>query len=237
MKKIFVFAIFAIALIALPFSGAAAERTTRDLVFEDDAAVKDTSEKDASGKDGSEKKEQTDGAAAARSIGVKTTILLTRDGTTSTVLPSHGFKSGDSVKLVFTPSIDGYVYWMAKGSSGNYTMLFPSAKSGKDNKVERNKEYTIPTKGAFRFDDKPGKEELLCILSDQQLPDLEKAMGVDDKYKSGSDKVAEMSRSNAEKRTTRDLVFEDEDSGDVNTKQQTAPKGEPFVAHYILTHE
>ena len=232
MKKVFVFTIFAIALFALPFSGSAAERTTRDLVFEDDATAKDTS-----GKDPSEKKDQTDGAAAAQSIGVKTTVLLTRGGATSTVLPSHGFKSGDSVKLVFTPSVDGYVYWMAKGSSGNYTMLFPSAKSGTDNKVERNKEYTVPAKGAFRFDDKPGKEELLCILSDKQLPDLEKAMGTSDTYKSGSDKVAEMAKSNAEKRTTRDLVFEDEDSGDVNTKQQTAPKGEPFVAHYTLTHE
>ena len=32
-------------------------------------------------------------------------------------------------------------------------------------------------------------------------------------------------------------IFDDEDEGDVNTKQQVAPKGEPFVAHYVLTHK
>ena len=136
-----------------------AARTTRDLVFDDEEPAQ-TQAMESSGK---------------QTTALKTTMLLKRDGTTSTVLPSHEFKSGDSVKLVFTPNIDGYVYWLAKGSSGNYSVLFPS-KANMDNAVQRNQEYTIPPKGTFRFDDTPGNEELLCILSAEKLPDMDKAI-------------------------------------------------------------
>ena len=131
----------------------------RDLVFDDEEPAQ-TQAMESSGK---------------QTTALKTTMLLKRDGTTSTVLPSHEFKSGDSVKLVFTPNIDGYVYWLAKGSSGNYSVLFPS-KANMDNAVQRNQEYTIPPKGTFRFDDTPGNEELLCILSAEKLPDRTKPL-------------------------------------------------------------
>ena len=45
-----------------------------------------------------------------------------------------------------------------------------------------------------------------------------------------------MKEKNTSKRKTRDLVFEEEDEEDVNTKTQVAPKGEPFVAFYELVH-
>ena len=80
-----------------------AARTTRDLVFDDEEPAQ-TQAMESSGK---------------QTTALKTTMLLKRDGATSTVLPTHEFKSGDSVKLVFTPNIDGYVYWLAKGSSGS----------------------------------------------------------------------------------------------------------------------
>ncbi|MDR1685183.1 MAG: DUF4384 domain-containing protein, partial [Desulfovibrio sp.] len=133
-------------------------------------------------------------------------------------MPSHEFKSGDKVKLVYTPNIDGYVYWMAKGTSGEYSMIFPSAKAGMDNKVERNKEYTIPIKGAFRFDDKVGKEELLCVLSPSMMPDMEKAVAA------ATNLIAARAdcddKKETAKRTTRDLVFDDDDKAE--TKNDAA---------------
>lgn len=230
MKKLLFLSLLIAGLCLTAFSASAAGRTTRDLVFEDEAPKKEAKAGDTGG--------QVSGGTQQASIAVKTTILLTRDGKTSTVLPSHEFKSGDTVKLVFTPSVNGYVYWMSKGSSGAYAMLFPSAKSGMDNKVERNKEYTVPVKGSFKFDAKAGKEELLCILSEQKLPDLEKALNADAKGDTDKSKVvASLTKENESKRATRDLVFEEADSGDVNTKKQTAVKGEPFVAHFVLTHK
>ena len=56
------------------------------------------------------------------------------------------------------------------------------------------------------------------------------------RFEGGPNQI-KLEEKNTAKRTTRDLVFDDEDEGDVNTKQQVAPKGEPFVAHYVLTHK
>jgi hypothetical protein len=211
MKKLLL--TFFMALLACSFAiPANAARTTRDLVFEDDDA-------DTTKKSGSET--TAAGATAEKTLAVKTTLQLTRDGQVSTVVPSHEFKSGDKVKLVYTPNIDGYVYWMSKGSSGEYSIVFPTPKTGMDNKVERNKEYTIPVKGALKFDDKPGNEELLCILSPTALPDMDKAVLAAVKEAEGRQECEETpAASNTGKRSTRDLVF-DEDEGKSANKEES----------------
>lgn len=228
MKKL----LFSITLIAccLLAANVFAARTTRDLVFDDDS--KTTTQADS--KDAKATDEQT--------LAIKTTIVLTRDGTTSTVKPSHDFQTGDALKLVFTPSADGYVYWMSKGSSGNYSILFPAVGVGMDNSVKRNVEYTVPAKGAFKFDSKTGTEELLCILAEQKIADIDAAVASAAAAKAQVDEncakyLAGLEQKNESKRKTRDLVFDDDDAGDVNTKKQTAKKGEPFVGHFTLNHK
>lgn len=215
MKKQTAFLVLAAFLLwsGSPF----AARATRDLVFEDEAP----SAEQASGE--------------ARSLAVKTTLLLVRDGVTSSVPPSHVFKSGDKVKLVFTTSTDGYVYWLSKGSSGTYALLYPTAHAGMDNHVKRNVEYSVPVKGMFRFDDTPGKEELLCILSPTPLEDLDKAVA--ENFENAAAAVASLEARHQAQRVARDLVFEEEESESVNTRKQEARDGEPFVAHYELVHE
>ncbi len=202
-------------------------RTTRDLVFDDE----DEQEVPAA-----------EGSAAAnakgKSISVKATVELTRDGAMSTVLPSADFKSGDRVRLVFSSNSDGYVYWVTKGTTGTYQVLFPGKKTGMDNAVARNKEYTIPAKGAWRFDDNKGTETLVCLLAPNKIPELEKAI----QEANGGDKtaasatIAAVVTGHETQRTTRDLVFEEEDVDDVNTKVQTSSGDEPFVATYELNH-
>lgn len=71
-----------------------AARTTRDLVFDDEKPAR-TQAMESSGE---------------QATTLKVTMLLKRDDIINTVLPSHEFKSGDSIKLVFAPSTDGYVY-------------------------------------------------------------------------------------------------------------------------------
>lgn len=203
----------------LAWGGDAFARTTRDLVFEDEEEAPTSA---------------TNEAANTETIGVKATVVLERDGQKSTVTPTHEFKSGDKVKLVFTPNTDGYVYWLAKGTSGKYAMLYPNAKAGMDNSVKRNTEYTVPAKGSFRFDDTPGNEELLCILSTEKLEDLDKAAA--EQFANADKQVAQLEEDQGKKRATRDLVFEEDEEEDVQTKTQTAPKGEPFVAPFVLKH-
>lgn len=203
---------------------AEAARKTRDLVFEDDeeTAVSQNTE-----------------VQNPQVVAVKATVELNRNGEVSTVSPSHEFQSGDKVKLLFTPNIDGYAYWLAKGTSGNYTILFPSVQAGADNKITRNTEYTVPVKGSFKFDATPGDEELLCVISPTRIAELDKAIAETSKGAisvEDSQQVAQVEEKNTSKRKTRDLVFEDEDEEDVNTKTQVAPEGEPFVAYYVLKH-
>ncbi len=233
-----------------------AARQTRDLVFEDEPAVTESvapvSNPAAPAGDAPATAAAPAGDAAATAdkdkisdnkdvqvVALKATIELKRDGQESTVLPSHEFKSGDRVKLVYVPSIDGYAYWMAKGSSGKTSILFPSAQAGSDNKIERNKEYKIPVKGAFKFDDTVGKEELLCIISAERIEELDKLIAESSHGvipAENSAPVKQIEEENTSKRQTRDLVFEEEESEDVVTKKQVAPKSEPFVTYFVLTH-
>jgi hypothetical protein len=207
----------------------AAKPRTRDLVFEDD-------------EEESQSPPVVDDSTAANvsgeSIAVKATVELTRDGQVSTVLPTEFFKSGDRVKLIFSANTDGYVYWLTRGTSGQYQVLFPTAKAGQDNAIKRNTEYPVPTSGAWRFDDNKGTETLVCILGPERIATIDEAIKLADSGdKDGASKiVASLVGGHETKRTTRDLVFEEEDEGDVNTKKQVTAEGDPFVATYELEH-
>lgn len=214
-KSVFALSLLASAVFTLSSTSYAANR---DLVFEDDT----------------EEVTAPSDPAANETIAVKTTVQLTRDGQTSNVLPDAEFKSGDRVKLLFTSNVDGYVYWLAKGTSGQYTVLFPNAQAGMSNEIQRNQEYTVPAKGSFRFDDTPGNEELLCIVSTSRLPEIEQAAGTN--FSDPTVLLEATSAQEERKSSNRDLVFEDEDEGAVNTVAQETPKGEPFVAFYTLKH-
>ncbi len=202
-------------------------RSTRDLVFDEDDEVAVPTAADSIA-----------ATTTGKKISVKATVELTRDGKQSTVLPTENFKSGDKVRLIFTSNTDGYVYWVAKGTSGQYQVLFPGKKVGTDNTVVRNKEYTVPNRGAWRFDDKKGTETVVCLLAPNKIDELENAI----KQAEGGDKaaasatIAALVDKHETERTTRDLVFEEEDNDDVNTKIQTSSGDEPFVGTYELNH-
>jgi len=231
MKYIRLLGLLAFTLAFLPALAAGQEaRTTRDLVFDDEEVPAIV---------GKAKELNLENPEI---IEVKTTLDLTRDGRTESVPVSHEFQSGDKVVLRYTTNADGYVYWLAKMSSGQYAILFPSPKTGSDNFVKRNEEHTVPAggKGTFRFDDKPGTESLLMVFSPEKLPDLEQAVveaaNKDGNIQQSSVKLAALEDGHQKKRATRDLVFEEEEEENVTTKSQAGVKGEPFVSVYNLIH-
>jgi hypothetical protein len=217
--------IFAFILV-FAASAVAAPRATRDLVFEDeeDLVVAEDSN-----------------IANPEIISVRTTLDLTRDGKTFSVLPDYQFQSGDKVVLRYTTNADGYAYWLAKMSSGEYKVLFPNPQTGMDNAITRNQENVIPSRGSFRFDNTKGQEELLLVFSSEKVDELEKVVDEivgksDTTVRENATEVAKVETQNSNRRATRDLVFEDEDEEEINTQTQLAPKGEPFVAYYVLEH-
>ena len=234
MFKTKLFACCMCVLISMSMAGIAfAGRTTRDLVFEEEPEIE---------VEINEKAKAEFGTDDPTVVSVKATIELNRGGEKSTVLSSAEFKSGDKVKILYTPSVDAYVYWMSQGTSGKYYMLFPNPKTGTDNFVKKNEVHSIPTKGSFRFDDKKGTEKILLVLASAKIPELEKAAQEaaisGGKISASATEINNLSTKQESKRTTRDLVFEedeDEESG-IETQTQASKSMEPMIVYYELIH-
>lgn len=64
--------------------------------------------------------------------------------------PGHVLNQGDRVRFRFTADFDGYLYVTNLGTSGRYELLFPTADTGAENRVEAGKSYLVPaTKAQF----------------------------------------------------------------------------------------
>ena len=87
------------------------------------------------------------------------------------------FHSGDRIRLHVDVNTSGYLYVVTQGSSGNWSLLFPSADvDGGNNRIERGSSQQIPanSKGQFVFNDQSGTEKLFLVLSRKPEPDLDK---------------------------------------------------------------
>jgi hypothetical protein len=95
------------------------------------------------------------------------------DDASSDVDPAKEFRSGDRVRFAFESNIDGYLYVAQKGSSGNWTVLFPAVEiNGGRNAVKRHQEHEVPKGDWFQFDETPGAEQLFVFLSREPLKTL-----------------------------------------------------------------
>jgi hypothetical protein len=93
--------------------------------------------------------------------------------------PDSTFHSGDRIQLGVQINSSGYLYIIQRGSSGQWTPMFPSAAiQNVDNRVESGRTYVIPPKGNFYFNDQPGEEKLFIIVSRQLEPDMERMIGL-----------------------------------------------------------
>jgi hypothetical protein len=78
------------------------------------------------------------------------------------------FRSADQVRITLQPNQDAYVYIVQRGSSGNWSLLFPSpAIDNGRNLIPAFRSVGVPGTGneAFTFDDQPGEERLVLIVS------------------------------------------------------------------------
>ncbi len=109
--------------------------------------------------------------AMQRRVGLKLSLLL-HDASCNVqqVSANHVFRSGDQIRLQIESNVDGYLSVVAKGSSGNESMLFPDARiNGGHNQVQRGIQYSIPPTDWFTFNDQPGEEDLLIVVSREPL--------------------------------------------------------------------
>jgi hypothetical protein len=106
-------------------------------------------------------------------LGLKYWIeLVGQGGRRAEVTPEHAFQSGDRIKLRLETNRDGYLYLLNMGSTGRYHLLFPNPRlAGGSNLVKARTVYEIPHGAHITFDDNPGEERLLVLLSAHPMAD------------------------------------------------------------------
>ena len=133
------------------------------------------------------------------------------------------FRSGERIRLGFEPNIDGFLYVVQRGSTGQWLVLLPHPEINDGrNAVAEFEEVTIPPQGWFRFDDNPGTEQVFVYLSREPIEALPGGTGRVVQPHSADEHTISVLAGSVR---TRDLVFE----------KDAAPEG-PDQAAYVVNH-
>jgi hypothetical protein len=111
---------------------------------------------------------------AGPALGLRYTILKRIGDQMVEVAPNTVFHAGDRIQLDIETNGPGYLYIVSQGSSGTWKPMFPS-KDVEDgnNRVEPFRDYSMPPRSRFVFDEQSGQEKLFVVLSRNPEPDLE----------------------------------------------------------------
>ena len=84
---------------------------------------------------------------------------------------NHVFRTNDRIRFKIQANSNGYLYIFQRGSDGSTNRLFPHPQfQNNQNQVAAYREYMIPVKGWFRFDQTPGIENIYLFLSKNRIP-------------------------------------------------------------------
>jgi hypothetical protein len=96
--------------------------------------------------------------------------LQEANGKSHRVTTNHIFHSGDRIKLEIRAKTSGHLYVLNEDSTGQTTPLYPT--KGRNSYVEAGITYSIPERGAIRFDNVAGKEKVTIALSKYSINEL-----------------------------------------------------------------
>ena len=87
------------------------------------------------------------------------------------VRPEHVFDKDDVLRFRLTSAMDGFVYVVDRQSSGEYTVLLPSASTTAGNSVSSNSEFFVPAPadGWFQVGGAAGFDTIYFLLSPVKL--------------------------------------------------------------------
>jgi hypothetical protein len=108
-------------------------------------------------------------------LGLRYALVKVTEGLESEVSPTATFHSGDMVRVKVEGNRDGYLYVIARGSSGNWKPLFPAPEiNNGENRVAAHANYSLPSSTqAFTFDEQAGEEKMFIIYSAEPIHDME----------------------------------------------------------------
>ncbi len=89
--------------------------------------------------------------------------------------PDSVFHNGDQIQLSVEVNCPGFLYIVHRGSSGNWTVLFPSPDiAGGENEVKPGVRYQLPSADdVMTISGQPGDERLVPVFSKVRVKDLE----------------------------------------------------------------
>jgi hypothetical protein len=110
-----------------------------------------------------------------RPLGLRYALVQVAGGAEREVSPSATFRSGDQVRVTVEGNRDGYLYVIARGSSGVWKPLFPAANiNGGNNRFVARKAQRLPSDTqAFEFDEQAGHEQLFVVFSAEPVKDVD----------------------------------------------------------------
>lgn len=105
-------------------------------------------------------------ALFAQSQSMEIVLERSEAGAWKTIDPGLVLKPGDLVRFRFRATFDGYLYVINSGTSGSQSLLFPGNATGRDNRVQAGREYTIPGSGAsFKVAGPAGHDIVYWLVS------------------------------------------------------------------------
>jgi hypothetical protein len=108
-------------------------------------------------------------------LGLRYTLLLVgKSGAGGQVTdPERNFHKGDCVAVNLESNRSGYLYVLAKESSGDWDPLFPAAGTRQENnRIDPGQVVRVPPHSCFEIEDPPGAETLFVVLS-RNLRDID----------------------------------------------------------------
>jgi hypothetical protein len=163
------------------------------------------------------------------------------DGGEVAVDPDTAFHSQDRIRISVESNIDGFLYVVQQGSTGSWTVLFPTPRVNQGrNVIQKGTKYEVPAPKWFVFDANPGTERVMVFLSKTVMKELP---GFDAPVNSVTTVSPMLVASLNDRFNSRDLVFEKDTAPSPNGSQTPAvyvanPKesGEAVLTTILLKH-
>jgi hypothetical protein len=179
-------------------------------------------------------------STGALNLGLRYTLLLVgKSGAGGQPTdPERNFHKGDCVAVNIESNRSGYLYVLAKESSGDWSPLFPEAGAQQENnRIDPGQVVRMPKHSCFEIEDPPGAETLFVVLS-RNLRDIDELA---ESIKNPGGKTNLAVDHVAQQFGTRELSYravvntEPPNTPPVNPVPQAAPKKAPEHAVYVVS--
>ena len=160
------------------------------------------------------------------------------DGRVDRVNPTTIFHSGDKIRLQLKSNVAGRLVIAQRNADGSSGVLFPDSRvNGGDNRIQADTVAALPSWGAwFKFDNNPGEERLLVMLTPEGSSVQPGAMPAEPMRPWDQKRTQDVTLLAQAQRGSKALVIEVDESKDSAATYVVQPAGK-VVSQGVITAE